>query len=96
MLKCVVKIGLCFFLSSFLSGDSDQITDEKVFYKAEVLCEYKIIYYMSCKYLLICPLLLLGILFLGFLMGLKRRKRVLVIPVKICILAERQLIQYLC
>ena len=70
------------------------MTDEKVFYKAEVLCEYKIIYY--CKYLLICPLLLLGILYLGFLMGLKRRKRVLVIPVKICILAERQLIQYLC
>lgn len=43
MLKCVVKIGFCFFLSSFLPGDSDQITDEKVFYKAEVLCEYKII-----------------------------------------------------
>ena len=96
MLKCVVKIGFCFFLSSFLPGDSDQITDEKVFYKAEVLCEYKIIYYMSCKYLLVCPLLLLGILSLGFLLGLKRRKRVLVIPVKMYILAVRQLRQYSC
>lgn len=68
MLKCVVKIGFCFFLSSFLPGDSDQITDEKAYYKAEVLCEYKIILlclqnifsYAHCCYLEFFPWVFVG------------------------------------
>lgn len=43
ILKCVVKIGFNFPISSFLPGDSDQIIDENAVCKAEALCEYKII-----------------------------------------------------
>lgn len=63
MLKCVVKIDFVFFLSSFLPGDSIWANDEKVYYKAEVLCEYKIILlclanifsYAHCCYLEFFP-----------------------------------------
>lgn len=72
------RILFSYFISSFLPGNSDQKTDEEAFCKAKALCEYKIILlsllYMH-KYLLMCPLLLLGILCMGILVAWKKRER---------------------
>lgn len=78
MLKCMVKTRFYFPISSFLPGNSDQMTDEKAFCNAKALHEYKmisssLIHNVQISFHMLTTVVILS---MDIFVGLKKRKRV--------------------